>query len=430
MAASEQILLSTAPTKTTALTEARKQTDLLFDLLTEDALYSRPLPERHRIVFYLGHLEAFDWNLLRPHMRDTNPFDARFDRLFAFGIDPVDGGLPSDAPSDWPSLAEIRAYNQRVRQTLDDAEHDPLLLQMAKEHRLMHAETLAYMLHQLGLDQKRRQPQAPVPRSESAGSHTIEIPAGQATLGRPRDGSFGWDNEFDQRTVGVPEFAIARYKVTNADFLRFVDSGGYQDQSLWTGAAWRWKSEHNVVRPVFWKQTGGEWRYRGMFDEVELPLDWPVYVSHAEASAYAKWAGARLPAEAEWHRAAYGTPDGSERQFPWGNEPPAQRHGYFDFARWDPAPVGAFPAGCSAFGLDGLLANGWEWTASPFAPFHGFEIHPSYPGYSAGFFDGRHYVLKGGSPRTAACMLRRSFRNWFQPHYQYVYAGFRCVKGA
>jgi formylglycine-generating enzyme required for sulfatase activity len=163
-----------------------------------------------------------------------------------------------------------------------------------------------------------------------------------------------------------------------------------------------------------------------MFDEIPLPLSWPVYVSQAEASAYARWAGKRLPTEAEWQRASYGA---SSRPFPWGAETPGPEHGYFNFERWDPSPVDAFPAGRSAFGLDGLLANGWEWTSTLFGPFEGFKTFPFYEGYSANFFDGKHFVMKGGSPRTDRSMLRRSFRNWFQPHYPYVYAGFRCVSG-
>ncbi len=416
-------------TTPTTLADARKQTDRLFELVRPDSLYERPIPERHRIIFYLGHLEAFDWNLLRPHMRNVEAFHPRFDRLFAFGIDPVDGGLPSDAPSDWPSVDDVRGYNRRVRQTLDDAEHESLLVHTALEHRLMHAETLAYMLHQLPPGRKHAQSQAPVPRGGPVRNETVRIPEGRATLGLPRNGAFGWDNEFDEHRVEVPGFAVDRYKVTNADYLRFIEAGGYRDPRWWTSAAWQWKMEQNIAHPVFWKQAGSEWRYRTMFDEIPMPPDWPVWVSHAEASAYTKWNGSRLPTEAEWHRAAYGTPEGAERQFPWGDEPPGPQHGIFHFGRWDPAPVNAFPCGRSAFGLDGLLANGWEWTSSPFEPFRGFQARACYPGYSADFFDGKHYVLKGGSPRTAACMLRRSFRNWFQPHYQYVYAGFRCARG-
>jgi ergothioneine biosynthesis protein EgtB len=411
------------------LAEARKQTDKLFDLIRPDSLYERPIPERHRIVFYIGHLEAFDWNLLRPQMKNTAAFDPKLDRLFAFGIDPVDGGLPSDQPSDWPSLEEVLGYRRRVRQTLDDAEHEPELLHTAVEHRLMHAETLAYMLHQLPLDRKTPDSQAMAPAAGPVYAGAMPVTGGTVTLGEKRNGAFGWDNEFDGHTVEVPGFAMDRYKVTNAEYLCFIEAGGYTDRKLWSDADWRWKGEAGLTHPVFWNGGGEDWRLRTMFDDIPLPGTWPVYVSHAEATAYARWAGGRLPTEAEWHRAAYGSPDGVERSYPWGEEAPGRKHGYFDFARWDPAPVNAFPCSRSAFGVEGLLANGWEWTNTPFAPFEGFAARPYYSGYSADFFDGKHFVLKGGSTRTAACMLRRSFRNWFQAHYQYVYAGFRCVKG-
>jgi formylglycine-generating enzyme required for sulfatase activity len=164
-----------------------------------------------------------------------------------------------------------------------------------------------------------------------------------------------------------------------------------------------------------------------MFDEIPLPLDWPVYVSQAEAKAYARWTGKSLPTETEWQRAAYGTAQGDEQVYPWGAEKPSGEFGNFDFVRWSPAPVNAFPQGQSAFGVQGMLGNGWEWTSTEFAPFPGFEPFSFYRGYSADFFDGKHFVMKGGSARTAACMLRRTFRNWFQSHYQFAYTGFRCV---
>ena len=161
-----------------------------------------------------------------------------------------------------------------------------------------------------------------------------------------------------------------------------------------------------------------------MFEEIPLPLTWPVYVSHAEAAAYARWAGKALPTEAQWHRAAYGSPSGRERLYPWGDEAPDAWRGNFDFASWEPTPVASHPLGASAFGVFDLLGNGWEWTSTPFAPLPGFQPFPFYRQYSADFFDGKHFVMKGGSQRTAASMLRRSFRNWFQPHYPYVYAKF------
>jgi gamma-glutamyl hercynylcysteine S-oxide synthase len=428
--------------------DARRRSDALFSLVRDDSLYERPIPERHRIIFYVGHLEAFDWNLLR-EISGTQSFHPEFDRLFAFGIDPVSGGLPDDQPSDWPSLDAVHDYVTRVRVALDEKlangalESAPTrdgfpvrtLLNVALEHRLMHVETLAYMLHQLSIDKKVRQRD---PRNLDTGPvvhRMVDIPAGVATLGLRRGSeTFGWDNEYEIQTVDVPAFVIDRYKVTNRQYLEFVAEGGYDTRSFWSDDDWNWRTAHEIAHPVFWKKTGDrctgeDWRYRTMFGELPLPLDWPVYVSHAEAGAYARWAGKSLPTEAEWHRAAYSTAGESERTclFPWGSEAPDSSFGNFDFQSWDPAPVNAFPRGRSAFGVDDMLGNGWEWTSTIFAPFPGFEPFPFYRGYSADFFDGKHFVMKGGSARTAACMLRPTFRNWFQAHYQYVYAGFRCV---
>ena len=425
------------------LSDARRRSDALFNIVRSRFIYERPIPERHRIIFYVGHLEAFDWNLLHENVFGLKSFHPEFDQLFAFGIDPVGGGLPSDQPSDWPSREAVRDYVTRIRSALDEKlvngslesygqSRDGLsldtLLNVAIEHRLMHVETLAYMLHQLPLDQKIP-PENPSRLATAPLKHRmIQIPAGRATLGLPRGSdAFGWDNEYEAHTVQVPTFEIDQYEVTNRQYLDFMNSGGYETRAFWSDDDWNWKTAQAVSHPVFWTKARDGWLYRGMFERIALPLDWPVYVSHAEAAAYARWAGKSLPTEEQWHRAAYGTTDGSERNYPWGNEAPNSSFGNFDFSHWDPTPVNAFPAGQSAFGVHDMLGNGWEWTSTVFAPFPGFEPFVFYPGYSANFFDGKHFVMKGGSPRTAACMLRPTFRNWFQAHYQYVYTGFRCV---
>jgi gamma-glutamyl hercynylcysteine S-oxide synthase len=426
----------------TRLLQARSRTDELFGIVREEAIYDRPIAERHRLIFYLGHLEAFDWNLLAERAFGLRPFQRTFDQLFAFGIDPVGGGLPCDQPSDWPEHGEIERYNRRLRDELDraidtalahPAEGHPFLttmLEVAIEHRLMHAETLAYLLHRLPSEKKICGPVEARLKTHRSKLRMVEIPAGQATLGlqRVNGDEFGWDNELEEHSVDVPGFAIDTCNVTNHDFLRFIQAGGYENRALWYAEDWAWKQREGVEHPAFWKREGNLWLYCGMFGEIQLPLDWPVYVSHAEASAYARWLGRKLPTEAQFHRAAYGAPNGRERRYPWGDESPTERHGNFDFHQWEPSPVGSHPAGASAFGVHDLVGNGWEWTRTPFAAFPGFTPMPFYQGYSANFFDGKHYVMKGGSPRTAACMLRRSFRNWFQPHYPYVYATFRCVE--
>lgn len=391
------------------LAAAYSVTDELFRVIRSEVIYERPISERHRLIFYLGHLEAFDWNLCREPL-GLSSFHPEFDRLFAFGIDPVEGTTPTDQPWDWPTVDEVQRYNRRVRSVLDGAlgRLSEQLFNVVIEHRLMHAETLAYLLHQLPYAQKHAQGQRSVLAAPAARNDMIRIPAGTATLGMRSGAGFGWDNEFEEHAVEVPEFAISRFKVSNREYLEFVDAGGEPS--------------------FFWERAGREWRWQGMFGSFPLPLDWPVYVTHRQATDYAAWRGLALPTEAQFHRAAYGTPSGDERPYPWGHHPPSDEHGNFGFRRWDPVPVNAHSAGRSAFGVEQLIGNGWEWTSSVFAPFPGFRPFPFYPGYSANFFDAEHYVMKGASPRTADVFLRRSFRNWFRPNYPYVYGAFRCVE--
>jgi len=378
------------PHLTDALLDARRRTDELFSLLAPGAMYDRPIPERHRIIFYLGHLEAFDWNQIA-RVPSAQP---EFDKLFEFGIDPPPGRLPEDQPSDWPSVEETRQYGHRARAAIDrlvaQGAVSDQLLHVAIEHRQMHAETLAYMLHNLPPDRKIAPAAAQVQMSEEPVSPSmIEVPAGEATLGRKRNNGFGWDNEFDQHTVELPAFAMGKYKVTNGEYLEFVRAG--------------------AKPPHFWIERDNQWFQRTMFGEVPLQLNWPVYTTQHEAAAFAKWSGKALPSEPQFHRAAQGSqPENC------------------DFRAWDPIPVTSSPQNPSRFSQ--LIGNGWEWTSTVFQPFPGFEPFPFYPGYSANFFDGEHYVLKGASARTAACFLRSSFRNWFRPDYPYVYAGFRCVE--
>jgi formylglycine-generating enzyme required for sulfatase activity len=227
--------------------------------------------------------------------------------------------------------------------------------------------------------------------------------------------------------VHVNSFGIDTRKVTNGQFMEFVRAGGYHAPQWWRPEDWAWIESASVVHPAFWEGDGDRWFWRGMFERVALPMDWPVYVTWAEAHAFARWRRLRLPTEPEYHRAAFGTPEGRERGYPWGETIGTQVPGNFDFVRWDPEPASAHPEGASAFGVRDLIGNGWEWTSTVFGPFDGFEPLPTYPEYSAEFFDGDHFVMKGASPLTARTLVRRGFRNWFRPRYPYVYASFRCA---
>jgi len=181
---------------------------------------------------------------------------------------------------------------------------------------------------------------------------------------------------------------------------------------------------------VTWRRDGGEWWYRGLLEDLPLTrvFDWPAYVSQAEAQAFLAWRGRRLPTEAEFHRAAYGTPDGGERRHPWGDAPPEARHGNFDWAHWSPVPVGSHPDGASAFGLLELVGNGWEWTRSTLAPRKGFRPYmPDLRHVSAEAFETEAVVRLGASWATPRRLLRRSYRRWSSRRDPYVFAKFRGV---
>ncbi|MBI4542817.1 MAG: ergothioneine biosynthesis protein EgtB [Gemmatimonadetes bacterium] len=431
------------------LLAAWERSDAIFGLLTADALLARPIALRQPFIFYLGHLPAFGWNQVCRGVLDRGALHAEFDALFARGIDPVgvDRFEPADAVG-WPAPAEVLAYRDRVRgallESFDDvaarADLDLLadggrIFAMVIEHELMHHETLLYMVQQLPGDRKVKPRDLPAYRFGGAAKRReVLIPGGAVRLGAAFERTtFGWDNEFPEHETGVDGFVMDTTPVRNGEFLRFVEAGGYDRPESWSGEAWAWLRRVQHCHPSLWRRDGARWRYRTLFDELALEeaADWPVYVSWAEADAYARWSGQRLPTEAEFHRAAYGARDGELRAYPWGDAAPGPEQGNFAFRHWAPTPVGSHPEGASAWGVEELVGNGWEWTRSRFAPYPGFTAYArTYPGYSADFFDEKHYVLLGGSWATDVALIRRSFRNWFQPHYPYVFAKFRCVAPA
>lgn len=417
--------------------ENRSRTEQLFSMIRDEAYYERPIALRNPIVFYEGHLPAFGINTLIKHGLGGKGIDPALEVLFARGIDPEDEQSAKKHARDlWPSRDAVRDYvgraDQRLVEAIEKADLDPRAFQAlytVLEHDAMHHETLLYMWHRLPVEVKNP-PAGYRPRTEGpvVSSETIHIPAGRATLGADRkDRHFGWDNEFPHLVVDVEGFEIDRHNVTNGAFLEFVEAGGYDHERLWSAEGWKWIRNAGIRHPTFWKRGESGWLWIGQFGDLPLPHSWPVYVSHDEATAYAAWTGRRLPSEAEFHRAAYGAPDGRERRQPWGSDQVTSDRGNFDFNSWDPVPVGSSPDGASAWGVEDLVGNGWEWTSTKFGPFPGFQPMPSYPEYSADFFDDQHYVMKGASPVTSRRLIRRSFRNWFRPNYPYVYAAFRTV---
>ena len=320
----------------------RARTRELFARIPPDAYYERPISLRNPIVFYEGHLPVFSVNTLVKMTLGREGIDPHLETIFERGIDPESEAAVKNPTNAWPSREDVQAYgiaaDALVERTLAEEQvEDEEATFTIIEHELMHQETLLYIAHQLPTSNRRPSPLTPHPEPRAP----LSIPAGRATLGAPRDGRFGWDNEFPELAVDVDAFEIDAHNVTNGDYLEYVEATGAKP-------------------PHFWKRVGGEWHRRGIFELTPLPLSAPVYVTHEEATAYARWKGARLPTEAEYHRAAYGTPSGEERLHPWGDDPPDPTRGNFGFASWDPVAIGSYPAGASAWGVHDLVGNGWE----------------------------------------------------------------------
>jgi iron(II)-dependent oxidoreductase len=254
------------------------------------------------------------------------------------------------------------------------------------------------------------------------------VPAGSFEMGTD-DRRWALDNERPAHEVWVDRFRIDLHPTTNGEYLRFVEDGGYAQPSLWSELGRAWLAEARPAHPAMWlRLSDGSWWERAFGQIVPLVLDQPVvHVSWFEADAYARWAGKRLPTEAEWEKAAsWDLERGTKRRYPWGDRPPTPELANLDQTTFRPAAVGAYPGGRSYFGCHQMLGDVWEWTATDFGPYPGFEAFP-YAEYSEAHFDEGYKVLRGGAWATQPIAIRNTFRNWDLPERRQIFAGFRCA---
>jgi len=381
------------------LAEARARTLRLIEGVGEEDLNRVHDPINSPLVWDLGHIAAFEelWLCRRAGLEPLHPELAR---VYDAAQTPrsTRGEQPYLRLPD--ALRFLEAVRERALATL--AEADPLLVEMVLQHEHQHGET---MLQTLQLAQPGTY--GPTRRTSWEEAVTtpprVRIPEGEFLLGG-EDG-FSYDNERPRHRLRLAAFEIDARPVTNAGFSQFVEDGGYRWREVWDPAGWAWVRRHGLERPLYWTEHGEERR----FDRIEpLDPDLPVmHVSWYEADAFARWAGRRLPTEAEWERAATGT---------------ELAEANLDQLSFGPGPARAR----SEAGALGMLGDAWEWTASSFGGYPGFRAHP-YPEYSQVFFGPEHRVLRGGSWATRSRVARLTFRNWDLPHRRQIFAGFRLV---
>ena len=432
--------------------QTRAETLALFRLADESVLHESPGFGFRPIIWHLAHIGVFESYWLLQKLGGEAAPDARYERIF----DPIN--TPREESKDLPTRREMEDYLSRVRaRSLSRIEAssfdsgDPLLgggyvFQLVLEHERQHQETLAYLFQLLDPAKKTRPSAAVATRSAVGASAAREMQALETQVRAPGDmlavsegpfemgavwDAFAYDNERPARVVTLPAFKIARLLVTNDEYAHFITEGGYERREFWGEEGWGWREREGWSSPLFWQQGGaaGIWNVQGMFETGELEPAHPVVgVSWYEAEAYARFAGRRLPTEAEWEKAAsWNEVAGRKRRFAWGDEEPSEARCNFDRRLWGTTPVGSFPEGASPYGCLDMSGNVWEWTADAFEGFPGFEPYP-YPEYSQEWFDGDHRVLKGGSWATHAAVLRTSFRNFFRRHFRIGFAGIRLAE--
>jgi iron(II)-dependent oxidoreductase len=413
---------------------------------------------------FLGILEPFDEPVLRrqhdvlmsPLLWDLAHV-ANYEDLWlvrALGAPPTRTGLddlydafqqPRSVREALPllDLASARAYGDAVRgralELLEGADladdgsvrltRDGFVHRMVAQHEHQHAETLLAAIQLLPPEEGHVLTAPPPPATQVAPPEEVLVPGGPFLMGSTDPAAL--DNERPVHQVDVAAFWIDAAPVSNGQYRRFVEDGGYDEARWWCEAGWAWRRQAELVAPQFWRRDGERWA-RLRFGIVEpLPDDEPVqHVGWYEADAYARWAGRRLPTEAEWEKAAVFDPDtGGSRRWPWGDDPPTAARANLGQRHLGPAPVGAYPAGTSAVGCHQMVGDVWEWTASDFLGYPGFEWYP-YAEYSDVFFGPDHKVLRGSSWATDPSVGRSTFRNWDLPIRRQIFAGFRTARHA
>ena len=412
--------------------DARQRTlDLIADL-RDDQLLGPHLPIVNPLLWEIGHLAWFAENWILRHAGRQPPLRSDADALYDSSAVPHGTRWDLPLPSRSATLDYMRQVQERVLDVLDrgPTSQESYFILLAIFHEDMHGEAFLYTRQTLAyprpsltgpVDDRVSVTDGP----DGAWPGDVHVPGGRLLLGAAPDEPFVFDNEKWAHPVPLRPFAIARAPVSQQEFAAFVEDGGYRRAELWSQAGWQWRQMAQAEQPLHWQRQQSGWLRRDFEDWVPLEPHRPVlHVNWYEAEAYCRWAGRRLPTEAEWEAAASGSDlAGPKRRFPWGDSPPDAAHARLDGYALGCCDVAALPAGDSVWGCRQMIGNVWEWTADDFGPYPGFTPDP-YRDYSQPWF-GTHKVLRGGAWMTRARLLRNTWRNFYKPDRRDVWAGFR-----
>lgn len=403
-----------------AFVECRAKTLELFRDMDEVTFRCLAHPDFSPVGWHLGHIAYTEslWILERT-ADEPCPFP-QYRKLYAAD------GLPKNQRVQLPSLEETRYYLDTVRDKVlyhmkkTNLEQQERLWRFLLQHESQHSETISFVLELIRNQKSDTDKEnswhfsySSSPLLNNPLNEMIQIPAGEFEMGS--NSLDALDNEYSSHKVYLDTYSIDRYPITCKQYRTFMKAGGYKNPQWWSEAGWQWLQSEQATKPLYWEDNPAWYNN-------------PVWgVSWYEAEAYAKFVGKRLPTEAEWEKAAsWDEKSKCRRIYPWGNKKPTTENCNYNNIHSQTTPVNAYPSGQSAYGLYDALGNVWEWTASWFDGYEGFQHYP-YKGFSQVYFDNQHKVLKGGSWATRPWALRSSFRNWYHPNVRQIFAGFRCA---
>ncbi len=420
-----------------------QQYESLFSCINNDsAFYKKAEPLRHPLVFYYGHTAVFYINkLILNHTLNAriNPY---LESICAVGVDEMSWDDLNERHYDWPSRDEVQQYRDQVCATICDLIDTmditlPItqsslawVILMGIEHERIHLETSSVIIRMLPLEDITPHPSWSHCHSyvsQDDNNPWLAFSGGDVSLGKCQSANtYGWDNEYGSQTYTLPPFELASKLISNRDFLTFVTAGGYDTPEYWCPEGQKWLSQMRPEHPRFWFKHNDTWHQRNLFEQIPLPLDWPVEVNYLEAKAYCQFKSAqtgeyiRLPTEAEWQLAR----DALEGDFPSWQTPP----GNLALSQYcSSTPVDANPHHAPNGTIYDLVGNVWQWTETAINGFDGFAVHPLYDDFSTPTFDGKHTIFKGGSWISTGNEACRDSRYAFRRHF-FQHAGFRTVK--
>ena len=392
--------------------------------------------------WHVGHTSWFFETLLQAYKPGYEAYSQSFLYYFNSYYEGFGARIerPKRGTKSRPTVDETLTYRRHVDELMTgfltnlhlhpEAEKIASLVRLGLEHEMQHQELLVYDIKHLLCDQFAA-PISPSPKSKQSISGAAEIEGGLFWLGygTNEQADFAFDNEKPAHQVFLQNYAIEKAPASNAEFLEFIRAGGYRDFRWWFSEGWEVVNREQWIGPLYWELHDGQWLIRDFagLHPVESRADEPVsHVSFFEASAFAKWAGKRLPTEAEWEKAATTNDSGQKLSFPWGDEAvDANKANLLENNHWSAAPIGSYPAGASVHGCHQMIGDVWEWTTSDYVPYPGFKSE--FDEYNDKWFVNQK-VLRGGSFATPQLHIRSTYRNFFHAHERWMVSGFRCVK--